>query len=39
VFDDQLFGGMRKPLIREQRWLDAEPRAVAMTIGWRIGKG
>jgi hypothetical protein len=38
VFDDQCYGGMRKPLIREQRWLEANPRAQTIVNGWRIWK-
>jgi hypothetical protein len=38
VFDDQSYGGMRKPFIREQRWLEANPRVAAITKGWRLWK-
>jgi hypothetical protein len=36
VFDDHSPGGMRLPSLREQRWLDANPRAAAMVGGWRL---
>jgi hypothetical protein len=38
VFDDRSPGGMRLPSLREQRWLEANPRAAAITQGWRLWK-